>query len=61
MAAHKHDEPPPLSRRSPGIPPQADDVMRTAPAKAPDDRYDSCGESVERLRAAVGGPGGLPI
>ncbi|MFC8952672.1 serine/threonine-protein kinase [Streptomyces sp. NPDC057101] len=61
MAAHEHDEPPPLSQRSPWIPPQADDVMRTALAKTPDDRYDSCGEFVERLGAAVGGPEGLPI
>ncbi|MGW8768060.1 serine/threonine-protein kinase [Streptomyces sp. NPDC055815] len=60
MWAHKHDEPPPLSQRRPGIPPHVDDVMRTALAKAPDDRYGSCLEFTEQLRAAIGGPEVLP-
>ncbi|MFE5482379.1 serine/threonine-protein kinase [Streptomyces sp. NPDC056527] len=60
MWAHQHDDPPPLSQRRPGITPHVDDVMRTALAKAPDDRYGSCLEFVETLRAAVVGPEVLP-
>lgn len=60
MWAHEHDEPPSLSQRRPGITPHVDDVMRTALAKAPDDRYGSCLEFVEKLRVAVGGPDVLP-
>ncbi|MFF4450018.1 hypothetical protein [Streptomyces sp. NPDC001502] len=56
MWAHKHDEPPPLSQRRPGITPRVDDVMRTALAKNPDNRYGSCLEFVGKLRAVVGGP-----
>ncbi|WP_274562416.1 serine/threonine-protein kinase [Streptomyces spiramyceticus] len=60
MRAHKRNEPPPLSQRLPGITAHVDDVMRTALAKAPDDRYGSCLEFTEELRAAVGGPEVLP-
>lgn len=53
--AHQYDPPPALSEERPGIPAAADDVLRKALAKAPDDRYGSCLEFVADLRAAMGG------
>jgi serine/threonine protein kinase len=48
-------EPPPIlgSLRS-GLPPEVDEVMRRALAKAPEDRYPSCGEFADALRVALG-------
>jgi serine/threonine-protein kinase len=43
--------PPSLAARRPGLPPGVDDVLQQAMAKAPDDRYPSCG----RFAAALGG------
>ncbi|MFG2604607.1 protein kinase [Streptomyces sp. NPDC048514] len=55
--AHQYDPPPTLSEERPGIPPAADDVLKRALAKIPDDRYDSCLEFVAALRAATGEAG----
>ncbi|WP_371583375.1 serine/threonine-protein kinase [Streptomyces sp. NBC_01314] len=50
--AHQYDEPPPLTGGRPDLPPAVDQVMATALAKSPDDRYDSCLSFVAALRAA---------
>ena len=46
--------PPPLASRRPGLPPGVDEVLRRAMAKAPDDRYPSCGQFAAALGAALG-------
>ncbi|MEV6053477.1 serine/threonine-protein kinase [Streptomyces sp. NPDC052107] len=51
--AHQYDPLPVLSKERPDIPVAADDVLKKALAKAPDDRYDTCLEFVADLRAAV--------
>jgi serine/threonine-protein kinase len=58
--AHQYDPPPVLSEARPDIPPAADDVLRRALAKIPDDRYRTCLEFVAALRTATGevGPRG---
>ncbi|MEX2980519.1 serine/threonine-protein kinase [Streptomyces sp. C36] len=50
--AHQYDPPPPLSQHVRGLPARVDEVLTTALAKAPDDRYDSCLEFVTALRLA---------
>ncbi|MFI9202393.1 serine/threonine-protein kinase [Streptomyces sp. NPDC053048] len=50
--AHQNDPPPLLSERVRGLPGRVDEVMTTALAKAPDDRYDSCLSFVTALRRA---------
>ncbi|MCC9708125.1 serine/threonine protein kinase [Streptomyces sp. MNU76] len=50
--AHQYDQPPPLTGVRPDLPRAVDDVMATALAKSPDDRYDSCLSFVAALRAA---------
>ncbi|OLZ62692.1 serine/threonine protein kinase [Streptomyces sp. IMTB 2501] len=55
--AHQYDPPPSLSQERPDVPVAADDVLRQALAKAPDDRYDSCLEFVAALRTAIGEAG----
>ena len=52
--AHLSVPPPRLAARRPGLPPAADDVLARAMAKAPVDRYPSCGEFAEALRGAFG-------
>jgi serine/threonine-protein kinase len=48
--------PPLLTSRRPGLPPAADAVLARAMAKAPGDRYASCREFADALRAAFGLP-----
>jgi Protein kinase domain/TIR domain len=55
--AHLSALPPPLSSRRADLPPACDAVLGRALAKAPDDRYPSCGEFAEALRQALGLPG----
>ena len=43
---------PALTARRPDLPPAVDDVMARALAKSPDDRYRTCGDFAESLRAA---------
>ncbi|MFI9308864.1 serine/threonine-protein kinase [Streptomyces triculaminicus] len=50
--AHQYDPPPLLSQHVRGLPARVDEVLTTALAKAPDDRYDSCLEFVTALRLA---------
>ena len=54
MYAHLSVPPPPLTSRRPGLPPAVDDVLLRALAKAPEDRYPSCGEFADALRLALG-------
>ena len=54
MYAHMSEPPPPLASRRPGLPPAVDGVLSRALAKAPGDRYASCGEFADALRAAFG-------
>jgi serine/threonine protein kinase/WD40 repeat protein len=46
--------PPRLSERRAGLPAAADDVLARALAKAPGDRYPSCGEFADAMRLALG-------
>jgi serine/threonine protein kinase len=54
MFAHLSAEPPRLTSRRPGLSPAVDDVVLRALAKAPGDRYASCGEFADALRLALG-------
>jgi serine/threonine protein kinase len=48
-------EPPPLlTSRRPDLPPEADQVLATALAKKPEDRYQSCQDFADALAAALG-------
>ena len=53
--AHLNDAPPLVTHLIPELPETVDDVVATALAKDPDDRYGSCGELVAALRAALAG------
>jgi hypothetical protein len=55
--AHLSVRPPSLSARCPGLPSAVDEVLGRVLAKAPGDRYASCGEFAEALREALGVPG----
>ena len=55
--AHLSVEPPPLAARRPDLPSAVDEVLGRALAKAPGERYASCGEFAEALRQALGLPG----
>ena len=52
--AHLSEPPPALSSRRPGLPAAADGVLARALAKSPGDRYASCREFADALRAAFG-------
>ncbi len=58
MWAQLSEPPPRLTERCPELPPAIDDVIFTALAKAPGDRYLSCGEFAAALHSAalVSGP-----
>jgi len=52
--AHLSEPPPLVTSRRPGLPRAADAVLSKALAKAPDDRYASCGQFADALRFAFG-------
>jgi hypothetical protein len=54
MYAHLSQSPPQLASRRPGLPPEVDGVLSRALAKAPGDRYASCGQFADALRDAFG-------
>jgi YVTN family beta-propeller protein len=53
--AHLEEPPPKASERSLGLRPGLDAVLERGMAKAPEDRWESCGALVEAARSAVGG------
>jgi serine/threonine protein kinase len=56
LHAHAFDRPPPLTSVRPGLPSAVDPVLARALAKAPADRYATCQDFAEALRAALGLP-----
>ena len=54
MYAHLSEPPPQVTSRRPGLPQAANSVLATALAKAPGDRYASCGQFADALRDAFG-------
>ena len=54
MYAHLSEPPPQLTSRRPDLPPAVDGVLSRALAKAPGDRYASCGQFADALRDAFG-------
>jgi len=56
LHAHAFDRPPPLTSLRPGLPSAVDPVLARALAKAPADRYATCQDFAEALRAALGLP-----
>jgi serine/threonine protein kinase len=52
--AHMSEAPPSLTALRPDLPPAVDQVVAKALAKAPEDRYATCGEFSSALRAAFG-------
>jgi serine/threonine-protein kinase len=54
MYAHLSVPPPTLTSLRPELPPEVDEIMQRALAKAPEDRYPSCGEFADALRIALG-------
>jgi serine/threonine protein kinase len=52
--AHMSEAPPALTSLRRDLPPAVDDVIAKALAKAPEDRYATCGEFVDALRTACG-------
>ena len=53
--AHLNEPPPRVTDVRPELPAAFDDVLATALAKSPDDRYSSCGELATAARAALRG------
>jgi YVTN family beta-propeller protein len=53
--AHVHEPPPRVTERRPDLPAALDDVIGRALAKAPGDRYPSCGTLVAAAQAALTG------
>jgi serine/threonine protein kinase/WD40 repeat protein len=56
LIAHVHDRPPALTSRRQDLPLAADAVMAAALAKTPAERYASCADFADALRAAFGLP-----
>jgi serine/threonine protein kinase len=56
LQAHLSEPPPSLTARRPGLPAAADDVLVRALAKDPGERYASCGQFADALRAALSLP-----
>jgi len=54
--AHMSQPPPLLTQRRPDLPPEADQVLAKAMAKAPEHRYETCHEFAQALRQAIGLP-----
>ena len=54
LYAHLSVPPPSLTSRRSGLSPAIDDVLLRALAKAPEDRFASCGEFADALRLALG-------
>jgi serine/threonine protein kinase len=54
MYAHLSESPPELTASRPGLPAAVDGVLFRALAKAPADRYASCGQFADALRDALG-------
>jgi serine/threonine protein kinase len=54
IAAHLYSQPPSLRQRRRDLPGATDKVLAKAMAKAPDQRYESCGDFAEELRGALG-------
>src|SRR5215471_14315040 len=54
LYAQISEPPPPLTSRRSDVPPTVDDVLLRALAKAPEDRYPSCGQFAAALRLAFG-------
>jgi DNA-binding beta-propeller fold protein YncE len=53
--AHVHDPPPQVSEQRPNLPAGLDEVVDRALAKAPGDRYSSCGGLIDAAEAALAG------
>src|SRR5262249_3282837 len=61
LYAHLHEPPPRVTAVRPELSAAVDQVLAIALAKAPDDRYESCGAFADALRQALGvGPYGSP-
>src|SRR5262249_59093140 len=56
LHAHAFDRPPPLTSLRPGLPSAVDPVLAKALDKAPANRYATCRDFAEALRAALGLP-----
>ena len=56
LSAHQHDAPPSLAAQRPGLPPAVDGAFARALAKSPEDRYGTCAELIDALRAALASP-----
>jgi serine/threonine protein kinase len=54
MYAQLSAPPPLLASMRPGLPPEVDEVLQRALAKAPEDRYPGCGGFADELRIALG-------
>ncbi|HEY7281667.1 MAG TPA: serine/threonine-protein kinase, partial [Actinomycetota bacterium] len=61
MFGHLWLPPPQPSLRRPDLGPAADGVLARALAKAPEDRFPTCGELLRELDAAVGSPSGRTV
>jgi serine/threonine protein kinase len=55
MYAHLQEDPPRVTSRRPELPVAVDDVIAMAMAKRPEERFATCGQMIEALRAAVAG------